>query len=41
MRSKRLFDLSMKLYYLCIKIAQNANTSKLELSNAIEIEIHF
>lgn len=41
MRFKRLFELAMKIYCLCIKVAQNSNTSKLELSYASEIEIHF
>lgn len=41
MRFKRLFELAMKNLLLIQKVAQNSNTSKLELSYASEIEIHF
>lgn len=41
MRYERFFELVMELYHLYIKIAQDANTSKLALSNTSKSEIHF
>lgn len=38
MHPERFFDLVMELYYFLLKIAQDANTSKLELSDALESE---
>ena len=41
MRSERLFDLVMELYYFLLKVAQKLIQSILALSNTSKSEIHF